>query len=309
LAKKSTSDLIYQAQTIGNIEPIEYMIPYPNTQSLIEGQTIKFGEEIIYKDYDISNMDLYKKIKQTANWITSQRIRPKDNVIIDELDFPQSELILLGLWQIGARGIILENKDFLVDKRLSPKKLKIKNNIMKEISSYSPEFIPDYKALLGETAVNIITKNNIIFLSHYGLLVNTNSLLKILNIKPGQCFFSDIPPESSSWIVIKLLLPIYSGSVYSKKNPIITISNNSIDKKNKSFLIRNDWENFEKFGNNHIGVCTENSAAFCVGKEPLHLTDFKIKDKSIWLKGHSVMNGYIDQNKMVFKKNYLIVEK
>ncbi len=40
MAKKSKTDLLYRAQTIGNIEPIEYMIPYPNTQSLIEGQRV-----------------------------------------------------------------------------------------------------------------------------------------------------------------------------------------------------------------------------------------------------------------------------
>ena len=308
MAKKSKTDHLYRAQTIGNIEPIEYMIPYPNTQSLIEGQTIKFGEQIIYKDYGISNMDLYKKIKQTANWLTSQRIKPKDNVIIEKLDFPQSELILLGLWQLGARGVILENEGLSIDKRLSAKKLKIEKNFFEEIASYSSDFIPDYKALLSETAVNVIMENKIILLSHYGLLVNTNSLLKILDIKPGQSFFSDIYPQSSSWVVIKLLLPIYSGCVYSKNDPVITISYNNLE-QNKGFLIRNDWENFENFKSNHIGICTENSAAFCVGKKPLHLTDFKINNKKICIKGHSVMNGYIDKNKMAFEEDYLIVKK
>ena len=308
MVKTHSTDLLYRAQTIGNIEPIEYMIPYPNTQSLIEGQTIKFGEQIIYKDYGISNMDLYKKIKQTANWLTSQRIKPKDNVIIEKLDFPQSELILLGLWQLGARGVILENEGLSIDKRLSAKKLKIEKSFFEEIASYSSDFIPDYKALLSETAVNVIMENKIILLSHYGLLVNTNSLLKILDIKPGQSFFSDICARSSSWVVIKLLLPIYSGCVYSKNDPAITISYNKLEKR-KGFLIRNDWENFENFKSNHIGICTENSAAFCVGKQPLHLTDFKIYNKKICIKGHSVMNGYINKNKMAFEEDYLIIKK
>ena len=308
MAKISTGNPLYRAQTIGNIEPIEYMIPYPNTQSLIEGQTIKFGEQIIYKDYGISNMDLYKKIKQTANWLTNKKIKPKDNVIIEKLDFPRSELLLLGLWQLGAKGVILENEDFLIDKKLSAKKLKIGKDFLEEIAFFPSDFIPAYKALLSETAVNIITENSIILLSHYGLLVNTNSLLKIVDIKPGQSFYSDIRPESSSWIIIKLLLPIYSGCLYSKKDPTITISSNALE-KGKGFLIRNDWENFEDFKSNHIGICTENSAAFCVGKQPLHLTDFKIYGKNIWIKGHSVMNGYIDKNKMTFEEDYLVVEK
>ena len=33
---------IYKAQTIGNVEPIEHMIPYPNLRSLIDGQNIKY---------------------------------------------------------------------------------------------------------------------------------------------------------------------------------------------------------------------------------------------------------------------------
>ena len=42
-----SSDLekrIYQAQCIGNVEPIEHMVPYPNLRSLVDGQNIKYGE-------------------------------------------------------------------------------------------------------------------------------------------------------------------------------------------------------------------------------------------------------------------------
>ena len=46
---------IYQAQCIGNVEPIEYMIPYPSMRSLIEGQNIKYAEQIIIKDRNITN--------------------------------------------------------------------------------------------------------------------------------------------------------------------------------------------------------------------------------------------------------------
>ena len=50
-----SSDLkkrIYQAQCIGNVEPIEHMVPYPNLRSLVDGQNIK----------DISLTSLRKKI-------------------------------------------------------------------------------------------------------------------------------------------------------------------------------------------------------------------------------------------------------
>ena len=38
---------IYQARCIGNVEPIEYMIPYPSMRSLIEGQNIKYADQVI----------------------------------------------------------------------------------------------------------------------------------------------------------------------------------------------------------------------------------------------------------------------
>ena len=39
---------IYKAQCIGNVEPIEYMVPYPNLRALIDGQNIKYGEKMVY---------------------------------------------------------------------------------------------------------------------------------------------------------------------------------------------------------------------------------------------------------------------
>ena len=52
----SLADRIYRAQCIGNVEPIEYMVPYPSTQSLLEGQNIKFSDQVIYKKDNITNL-------------------------------------------------------------------------------------------------------------------------------------------------------------------------------------------------------------------------------------------------------------
>ena len=310
MADQAIKDLIYKAQTIGNIEPIEYMIPYPSTQALIEGQNIKFGDQIVYKDHNITNIDFYRLIQQTAHWLSEQGIKPKDNVIIEENEFPQTELMLFGLWHMGARGTILENKNVKIDKTLAPKILHKESNLIEKVSSYPKNFEPEHKALLNETAINIISDKGIIFLSHYGLLVNTNSLQKALELKPGVSLFCDIPPTSSSWVVMKVLLPIYSRCIYTKKNPSIIITFKDIE-KGTGFQLRKDWENLEGFRDYHIGVCTENTAAFCIGKTPMHLTDFKIKNEKLWVKGHSVMNGYLNQNKnkVSFKNDYLIIQK
>ena len=51
----NSKNQLYRAQTIGNIEPIEYMIPYPSTQAIIEGQVIKYENEIVFEDYNLTN--------------------------------------------------------------------------------------------------------------------------------------------------------------------------------------------------------------------------------------------------------------
>lgn len=310
MSEQTIKELIYKAQTIGNIEPIEYMIPYPSTQALIEGQNIKFGDQIIYQDHNITNLDFYLLIQQTAHWLSEQGIKPKDNVIIEENEFPQAELILFGLWHIGARGTVLEHENVYVDKRLSLKTLDKETNLLDSVSSYPNNFQPEYKALLSETAINIISDTGTIFLSHYGLLVNTNSIQKALGLQPGTGLCCDISSNSSSWVVMKALLPIYSGCIYTQTKPSVVLTFNTIEQA-KGFQLREDWENLDEFKGHHIGICTENSAAFCLGKIPMHLTDYKINDDELWIKGHSIMNGYLDQNqnKTAFKNDYLIIQK
>ena len=46
---------IFQAQCFGNVEPIEFMVPYPNIFSLVEGENIKFEKSILYSDISITN--------------------------------------------------------------------------------------------------------------------------------------------------------------------------------------------------------------------------------------------------------------
>ena len=302
--------LIYKAQTIGNIEPIEYMTPYPSTQALIEGQNIKYGKHIIYNDYNISNYDFYELIQQTAHWVKKHNIRPKDNVIVQELKFPQTQLLLFGIWHLGAVGVILENRNLNIDKSLSIKSIPKTNNLFETVSSYPKRYNPEDKALLRDIAILIINNKKTISLSHYSLLINTNSIQKSLNLNAGKKVFCNLKPISSSWVIFSALLPIYAGLSFTKVKPDIIITFDTINKKN-GFQLRNDWENFNDFKSHHIGICSENTAAFCVWKEAIHLTQFDIKNQEIWIKGHSVMNGYLNkiQDQSSFDNDYMIIKK
>ena len=299
---------IYKAQTIGNIEPIEYMIPYPSTQAIIEGQIIKYKNEKVFKDYGLTNIDFFKSIQRISSWLNDQGVLPKDKVVIDDNSFLNSILLLYGLWHIGAIAVFLEEENYSPKKKLNVKCLDYSGDLIKITESHSLHFIPKYKPLLNDDAVVVVSNDKTVFLSHYGLLVNANGLQKLLNLKQRQSFFCDIKPETSFWVVLCAILPIYAMVTFTSKSPSIILTYDDIDIKN-GFKLRKDWVNLKNYRANELALCKENSAVFSLNNVPIHLTDYKIIEDELWLKGHSLMNRYLEEDKMVFKDDYLIIKE
>ena len=299
---------IYKAQTIGNIEPIEYMIPYPSTQAIIEGQIIKYKNEKVFKDYGLTNNDFFNSIQRISNWLNDQGILPKDKVVIDDNSFLNSILLLYGLWHIGAIAVFLEKENHSPKKKLNVKCLDYSGDLKKITESHSSHYIPKYKPLLNDDAVVVVSNDKTVFLSHYGLLVNANGLQKLLSLKQQQSFFCDIKPKTSFWVVLCAILPIYAMTTFTSKSPSIILTYDDIDVK-AGFKLREDWENINNYEINELALCKENSAVLALNNNPIHLTDYKIIDNELWLKGHSLMNGYFEKDKMVFKDDYLIIKK
>jgi len=299
---------IYKAQTIGNIEPIEYMIPYPSTQAIIEGQIIKYKNEKVFKDYGLTNIDFFKSIQRISSWLNDQGVLPKDKVVIDDNSFLNSILLLYGLWHIGAIAVFLEKENYSPKKKLNVKCLDYSGDLIKITESHSLHFIPKYKPLLNDDAVVVVSNDKTVFLSHYGLLVNANGLQKLLNLKQRQSFFCDIKPKTSFWVVLCAILPIYAMVTFTSKSPSIILTYDDIDIKN-GFKLRKDWVNLKNYRANELALCKENSAVFSLNNVPIHLTDYKIIEDELWLKGHSLMNRYLEEDKMVFKDDYLIIKE
>ena len=299
---------IYKAQTIGNIEPIEYMIPYPSTQAIIEGQIIKYKNEKVFKDYGLTNIEFFNSIQRMSNWLNDQGVVPKDKVIIDDNSFLNSILLLYGLWHIGAVAVFSEEVNHSPKIKLNVKCLDYSGDLIKITESHSSHFIPKYKPLLNDDALVVVSNDKTVFLSHYGLLVNTNGLQKLLNLKQQQSFFCNIKPKSSFWVVLCAILPIYAMAAFTSKSPSILLTYDNIDVKD-GFKLREDWVNIDNYEINELALCKENSAVFALNNNPIHLTDYKIIEDELWLKGHSLMNGYFEKDKMVFKNDYLIIKK
>ena len=299
---------IYKAQTVGNIEPIEYMIPYPSTQAIIEGQIIKYKNEKVFKDYGLTNIDFFNSIQRTSNWLNDQGVLPKDKVVINDNSFLNSILRLYGLWHIEAIAVFLEKENYYRKNKLNAKCLDYSGDLIKVTESLSSHFTPKYKPLLNDDAVIVVSNDKTVFLSHYGLLVNANGLQKLLNLKQRQSFFCDIKPKTSFWVVICAILPIYAMAIFTSKSPSILLTYDNIDIED-GFKLREDWVNIDNYKVNELSLCKENSAILTLKNNPIHLTDYKIIEDELWLKGHSLMNRYFEKDKMVFKDDYLIIKE
>lgn len=285
---------IYEAQCIGNVEPIEYMIPYPSMRSLIEGQNIKYANQIIIEDPSITNYDFYVLVQKTAAWLTNLGLKPKTRVIINANDPLLKTLLLFGIWQIGCTAIIsgTANPNKIKEETKTKFEVSIDENIFEEISMLDKNFTPKYKPLLSDEALILYKDTTGIKLSHYNLLVNVNSIKKMLKYPSQSRISIRIPSDSIGWVILGSILPIYSGYIIDNKNPDFTIGLNKCD-----FNIRFDLKNIPNFSKNDIGICEENSGCISFGSQPIHLTSFLLNKNKIKISGHSVMMGYLDNTK------------
>ena len=300
--------LIYKAQCIGNVEPIEYMVPYPNLRALIEGQNIKYGKKMVYADYGLSSDKIYRMAQQAANFFTSLGVNPNERIMIQSLPFPESEIALLGAWTLGSSLVFSSDDDYRNAIKVAKPSLIITEEMqfLEKIKEQPDEFVPKIKAFLEDEAVVFWTGGNGIRLSHYNILVNTNGIQHAIDLYEDQFFDIQIEANSIPWVILKVVLPLYSGAPISKEKADI-----SFGEKDADYIIKYNWDSISNSLPNELNVCNENSGFISIGKEPIHLTKVNDLNKPTTVNGHSVMMGYLDknENKKVFKKGSLYIHR
>ena len=295
---------IYNAQCIGNVEPIEYMTPYPSIRSVIEGQIIKFSDKVIFHDLKITNSMFYSFIQQTSNWLQDIGLEPQQRIIIPKLRFPETEILLFSVWNMGCVAVLSSDSIHKRDKKrfMLRDLLNSGMNLFDEIKPYQNSYQVKYKPLLQEEALLTFEKKEGIRLSHYNLLINASGIQKGIGLKSKTRYYSELQPNSISWVIFNTILPIYSGCIYDSLNPKLTIGTSG-----NSFNIRQDLNNINEFSRTDIAICPENTACLSVGRKPIHLTNYKIEQGILKVKGHSVMMGYLQEESNIssFKENHL----
>ena len=297
---------IYKAQCIGNVEPIEYMVPYPNLRALIDGQNIKYGEKMVYADHGLTSDKVYRMAQQTANWLVSLGVSPKDRVLIDKLPFPEPEIIALGAWTLGSSLVLMGDDDREGATKSAQPKLIIteKTGLLEKIKTFPETYNPDFKSLLQDEAIVFWQKNTGIRLSHYNILVNTNGIQHAIGLYENQSFYVNLDADSMPWVILQIVLPLYSGAPIDKNKADVTFGDIDSD-----YLIQYEWASITNSQPNTLNVCNENTAFISIGDQPIHLTEVNDLDNPKSISGHSVMMGYLDDtvNRKVFKDGQLFI--
>ncbi|MBC8401587.1 MAG: acyl--CoA ligase [Candidatus Marinimicrobia bacterium] len=323
----STSDLqdrIYQAQCYGSVEPIEYMVPYPNLGTLVEGQNIKLAKRIWYSPQEITYAELYRQAQQTANWLESKDISNNDRILLVNCPTPEAEILAFGIWTVGAVLVLAGDDDIDGAITATKPKLIIGNgpNPATTIEFTAPRFItaacrelPDkyqvkHKALLGDEALVYWFHGKGVRLSHYNLLVNTNGVHLVIISNDIKSLTVNLPAHSTIWAVLQLLLPIYAGIELNHTTGDIYIGRaDQFDKPD--FLVTNNPNDTDKNKPPRILVIPENTAVAQVGGTPVLMTEITwVNSDRLLIKGHSVMMGYLDDalNEIVFTTEGLLVD-
>ena len=299
---------IYRAQCIGNVEPIEHMVPYPNLRSLVDGQNIKYGEKMVYADLGLTSDKIYRLAQQTANWLIDKEVKPKDRVLIDKLPFPQTEILAFGIWTLGATIVITGDENLVeAEEAIFPTiTIDIETDYFEKIKSFPENYDPTIKPLLQHEAMIYWNKGKGIRLSHYNLLVNANGIQHAIDLFENQTYHVNLEPNSTAWVILQAILPLYTGAPLTANNPDMTIGINKGDYK-----ICFEWDSLEKTSPPSLYVCNENTAFLSMNKSPIHLSAFDNDTNPTKISGHSVMMGYIDNklNEKAYLKNSLKINK
>ena len=297
---------IYSAQCIGNVEPIEYMTPYPSMRSLIEGQTIKFSDQIMDEISNITNQDFFDLVMQTSNWLQSIGIEPKQRVIVPELEHLECQILLFGIWNMGCSAVFTQGQSIgKIEKRIvNAQTVRLNESLFDTIKTYSNKYLAKHKPLLGDEAVLSFEKESGIRLSHYNLLINVNGIQKAIGLKGRTRFHCDLRTGTICWIIFQAILPVHCGLIYNNINPELTIGESG-----KDYNLRHDLNNLSRFSSNDIAICIENTAALSINGRPIHLSDYDMLNDGIRIRGHSVMMGYLDDeiNEVAFENGGLKV--
>jgi len=159
------------------------------------------------------------------------------------------------------------------------------NQVPEEITT-----LPNPKPRLEADAVWQIDGDRTIRLSHYNCLVNCYALKRTLNLPMGTRLWYTDDHRDSAWVILTALFPFYGGYILDPQAPDVQIGTGA----NDDFHIQRRWTTLTDTHPQSLYYLPEHTAFVAVGSKTLPFMDLQIESKALIIRGHAVMNGYID---------------
>jgi len=175
------------------------------------------------------------------------------------------------------------------------------------IDKQSENYTETNTTLLLDDAMVFFNNGNGIRLSHYNLLINTYGIQNNLNILSKDILHIDVPQNTTAGIVLKTILPLYSGASISDKSANITFCT----KNDADYHVQFEWTKLEDTKPQSLYILPEATAVLAIGSTPNHTVSIIDEKDCYKINGHSVMMGYIDdkENNKIFKFGSLVIQK
>ncbi len=237
----------------------------------------------------------------------AEGVQPKDRILIDQLPFPQCEILAFGIWTLGASMVLTSEGDLDVAITLTKPTMTItsETDYFEKIKSFSEDHNPTFKPLLADEAMVFWDSEKGIQLSHYNLLVNANGIQHAIDLYEDQTYYTQLQPNSMAWVILQTMLPLYTGAPLTSDNPDMTLGTAADD-----FEIQWHWDTLDETSPPSLYTCNENTAFLSMNKMPIHLTAMNDDTRPSLISGHSVMMGYLEDslNEKVFQKDALKIK-
>ncbi len=316
---------IYLAQCYGTIEPIEYMVPYPNLGSLVEGQNIKLADKTWYTPHDITYGQLLNRIRKTANWLLDHGIGNNDYVLLLNCPSPEAEILAYAVWTLGAivvlagdddpEGVLAAIKPKLIvgeaDENFENLEIIAVGADLKAYpgaaGNYPIELGTRWQAALDQDALVFWQSGRGIRLSHYNLLVNANGVRIVMETDNYDSLRINLPTNSTAWVILQTLLPVYTGIEWDPEEGLLTIGYPR-QYENMDFLINFRWWKPLNQEIPELTIVPEATAVILIDEDIVPMLEVdRCETGSLCLSGHTVMQGYLDDhsNAQVFTNGWL----
>ncbi|NOZ74263.1 MAG: long-chain fatty acid--CoA ligase [FCB group bacterium] len=272
---------MYHCQTFGNVTPEEYMVPFPNLGSLLEGRMIKDQDQLILDHPPLTIRAFDERVQQFRRLIHTKGVRQGTPVALENIPFPDDMALAFAIWTQGGILVLGES-----DKASTC--VIISSGDILNLSSDKAMNIPHVKPLPETDAVWQVVGDHTIRLSHYNCLVNCYALKRTLNLPRDARIWYANEYRDSAWIILTVLLPHYGGYLLDSQAPTVRIG----DAANDHFCIRRHWTALTDTRPQSLYYLPEHTAFVAVGSKILPFLDIRTESDPLILRGHAVMNGY-----------------